>query len=290
MDTVLSRHLYDKEWVQNGCPESGFDPLLAGDDEAGTIYTDYLIWVVATICSVTLLRINVPVASYFFVFGLSYGLGGFAHHAYAWTSRDDHVVPDILFDVVAFTTPFAHSVLNMAGFHYLSGRTRKTTLIGFIVSIAVGFVMAGVLGFSGAALFTVLSVICMLVIYTVQLCRSSEPQEKGALRMKVASMFVFLCGQAVFGALRQFCGPTAYEEDCFQDCPLPQEFNHNAVFHMLVAVSCPLLAWGERKYADPVASIFTNSIGKNGEIGNVLDSDLAPEAPSGDRDDETPAP
>ena len=46
---------------------------------------------------------------------------------------------------------------------------------------------------------------------------------------------MYATGFIVQVTLESRCGDDGYE-DCFVDCPLPANFNHNALFHVLVVV------------------------------------------------------
>ena len=46
---------------------------------------------------------------------------------------------------------------------------------------------------------------------------------------------MYATGIVVQVALASWCGEDAYQ-DCFVECPLPVNFNHNALFHVLVVV------------------------------------------------------
>lgn len=61
---------------------------------------------------------------------------------------------------------------------------------------------------------------------------------------KIIGFALLISGLLVWVALRPKCGFSEYD-NCFDKCPLPFEFNHNAPFHLLYAFGLVVYGWSE---------------------------------------------
>lgn len=61
---------------------------------------------------------------------------------------------------------------------------------------------------------------------------------------KVLGAALWISGLLVWVMLRTKCGFSEYD-NCFDECPLPFEFNHNALFHLLYAIGLVVYGWSE---------------------------------------------
>ena len=213
------------------------------------------------------------------IIGLGYGIGGLGHHTHYWTENND--VKYSLVTIGGVLTAVAHSIQNMAGITYILKEKKQVAVIVTGLLVIVGIIISGIWGFFAAGLYGIISALFMFIIY-VCMARQSK-RNKLAMSMKVLSMLLFLSSFLTFLLLAPLCGNAGYKNDCWEHCPLPIQFNHNTLFHTIVALSLPLLAYGELKEPDAMATFFTGEGSRVIERNDVGEG--APESQSNDDKD-----
>jgi len=238
-----SIRLYDMEYMAGGCKgDPPLGPSFTGttmDDTPGCYLTNYVILAVGIIGAIAMVMNKgagptyTAFASVFFFFtGAGYGLAGWLHQNTTSQSVNDN------FEVVGLKS--VSISLSNAG-------TLGLVLIGVQLLIKKYSISCGWVLYSIAAIVNGGAVVYEFLALPSYFTLSGAVHIVGALFVTV--VYLLLCefpkaisvlmiglGFVVQGALASTCGPAAYP-DCFKDCILPApHFNHNAVFHTMVAV------------------------------------------------------
>jgi len=238
-----STQLYDMAYVGGGCKgDPPLGPSGTGtnmDDTPGCYLTNYAILAVGVI-GVILMMMNTKAgptykafASVFFTFtGAGYGLAGWLHQTTTSQAVNDFVG----------VGPVSASIsLSNAG-------TLGLVLIGVQLLIDKYSISCGWLLYSIAAIVNGGAVVYEFFALPSYFLLSGAVHIVGALFVTVVysllckfpqaiSVLVMALGFVVQGALAPTCGGSAYYWNCWKDCILPApHFNHNALFHTMVAV------------------------------------------------------
>lgn len=239
------RELYSQLYLESNCTLP-FNDTTTVDDTIGTYTTNYLILVIGLVIAF-LLALNIPNSKnrrcccsrpiiFYFVFtALGYGLAGLSHQMIhtkedKWNQKLNPIYYAL---VLAGNTSLLASVLFPSPCNCNDNACRNgflgTALFGLHVAILVISVKVGesVLG-----IFLLVSVIGMAAVYTSNCEKSCWNVAKSC------SMIIYAGGLIVQVTLRKTCGDKGYR-NCFRDCPLPNpaNFNHNALFHLMVLTS-----------------------------------------------------
>jgi hypothetical protein len=142
-------------------------------------------------------------------------------------------------------------------------------LIGISVAFALAVSEQGkeALEASGLVLMAFLlpTGVAMIVIYSI-MARKLRASKKVMVvfTFRALALVLYLVGFTVQIVLKGVCGSGGYES-CFEECPLPDpaNFNHNAIFHVLVAASLVML--GVLEFVLPSASSFRTETAAHGK-------------------------
>uniref|UniRef100_A0A6U8U2U2 Chitin synthase export chaperone n=1 Tax=Zooxanthella nutricula TaxID=1333877 RepID=A0A6U8U2U2_9DINO len=249
------RRLYNLEWVGAGCDgPRGSLPGTSTDDTVGTYATDYAVAVVgfvtaaALLCNHSLPRSHKLCGASFFAWtAFGYGVAG----ALRQSLREDELSPTHRF---AWTVSFVSTLIGIISFQLLANsvlvaRFPSLARCGkyiLVVSLVLFVIVIDYNIFAGASfLVTGAYSLAVLLYASVVFGLASE-------FAKLSGCALMITGMVVQAALSSRCGDAAYR-NCFTDCPLPApQFNHNALFHTLLALG--LVVLGVAMHASPHAS------------------------------------
>jgi hypothetical protein len=281
---MMSRVLYDEEFLESNC-----DPLLFGE----SFNVDNTFWTYAT--NYFILGISVAVTgllywkqgltsvfaeAYFLFTGLGYGVAGVGHQI--TESPDEFVNFNIISAIVGFLVLIGNAALMRIGIAFFTTRKCITIVwavinfIGIVAAVALAVSEPGreALEASGLVLtvFLLPTGVAMIVIYFI-MARKLKTSKKVMVVFifRALALVLYLFGFIVQVGLGGVCGVGGYES-CFEECPLPDasNFNHNAIFHILVAASLVML--GVLEFVSPSESSFmtkTAAHGKNADMNSA---------------------
>ena len=260
------RELYDADYVAANCPPSDYNSDTELDNTVGTWATNYVILGVGLLgCLSMVVRMRfrktqqqdnsdrsstaidpdnnkrkVWIALYFGGTGLAYGLAGFGHQWYD-SLAEKPAAWDISTHVVN-----ALALLSLQFYVALPILERTFRVVVTLISGA----------FLGAALALeqpqIMGLYMLLVLLGMGFYFFSWKQRDW---MPSVGCVVYMSGLLVQVILAGRCGDKGYEENCFRDCPLsdPMTFNHNALFHVIVAAALLFQMFG--RYTTPIITV-----------------------------------
>jgi len=236
MMILSQRLLYDETFVNDGCPPEDYDPLGEVDDTPATFISNYIIAGIALVGAFIwgYKRRKCYVGSYFLLSGIGYAVAGVGHQVLETT--EDNSTP-------FFIPSLAGVVLGIFCLQLeVVTRHRLATYAVFIIFVLV-VATAGVLDFA-------VDVVSSWLIGGAYLVVSLLLVAIGFVGIHFdywagIGTLVYLSGALVQVALAGRCGDDGYE-NCWRDCPLPNpiSFNHNALFHVLVAIGTMIQIFG----------------------------------------------
>lgn len=233
---------YDKDYLDSDCTVE-YDPDTKFDGSAWTYATNYLILGVGLIISIILLNNKGLKTSkglmplFFAMSSIGYGIAGFLHQYIELTS--DPLYQPLWNTIFAFEAIGALALFVLALSNIFPGNKYLFVAIIILgcVMVVVGsivnwisFVALGLIGGAWLSLF---------FVYIKEI-KNNETESKFWNICKIGAGIIYFVGTAVQFFLGMTCGVGGYEE-CFVECSAFADpgfgFNHNAVFHILVALS-----------------------------------------------------
>jgi hypothetical protein len=225
-----SRHLYDNAFVNAGCPPQDYDETTELDTTTGTYITNYVIGAVGLLSALVFLkRAKSPnwIPAYFIISGIGYAVAGVGHQVVDNTDDSKGGIftrlSHILVSLGLLALQYAHV-------------TRRMYRILLILLLVLVLVLTELLRNQVVVGFYVFLVLLLFAIYYGYWRCDVFPCLGCLSNMSGLLVQIFLSGK---------CGDAGYY-DCWQACPLPNPmtFNHNSLFHVLVAVGLLLQALG----------------------------------------------
>lgn len=159
-----------------------------------------------------------------------------------------------------------------------------------VVTVATLTVVLQSLTVVGIYTFAALALITLYYLRCFTRCRCSCNRY-----MEAWGNCLILAGLLVQVLLAPRCGPSEAYENCFRDCPLPTDpltFNHNALFHVLVAIGMVFQGMGWWNGWTDTRTITATTITTNNNNSNnniVTTSNSKTPTPAFHRDDEASA-
>jgi hypothetical protein len=291
MEARQTRNLFSEEYIASNCTIA-FDSSTSVDDTVGTYVTNYLIGVIGILFGILFLTKiyhccgcfrredaaecrtqNVALfwqAMYFFLAAAGYGIAGFQHQFYH--TKED--LPDALVfgaaSLVALSmVPLKLSITETWNISKTTSTVVRLVYVCIAAAVVILTVFFETLTAIGIYSFVVLALTACYYIHCF-MC-------KGCQTMRYAAAMgnaLIMAGFMVQVLLAKSCGSEEAYENCFRDCPLPTNpllFNHNALFHVLVAVGLVSQAFGWFWWR-PLVDIKCDSEGKNDKHDELFSS------------------
>ncbi|KAL3902510.1 MAG: hypothetical protein SGILL_010796 [Bacillariaceae sp.] len=258
MESTHHRELFSQEYIASNCTIA-FDPFTNVDDTVGTWASNYVIGAIGILLGIFFLANVYPCrrnpapewpsttiqqqkntalfwqSLYFILTALGYGVAGVHHQVYhSVDSRPEAfvVVPGIL--VIVSMIPLQLSVTEV----WDNSRGVRDILRLVHACVAAAMVIVTVLLETLLATgFYNLVVLVVLAGYYIR-CFTSSGRSIMRYIAAMGNAFI-IAGLLAYVFLAPVCGSEEAYENCFRDCPLPTNplvFNHNALFHTLVAL------------------------------------------------------
>lgn len=245
------RFLYDSNYINSNCT-IGYDESYNADNTAATYLTNYAVGVIGVIAAAavlfqfskhTIISDGIPMALFFGIIGFAFALAGIGHQIVK--NRSDMSTGEAILVRLTYAMSLIANAILQSSFVTLA--TKNITLVMRVIWIIVNLaVLVHSMIRIDPTYMGVLSVITYLggsVVYIVIYIRKRNDNGERCITYvtKAVSLVVMTVGYIVQAALAGICGDKAYET-CFQNCPLPYEFNHNALFHVVFAIGLGLFA------------------------------------------------
>jgi len=234
------RSLYDKEYLDSGCTLE-YDEASDHDTTIATYVTNFII---AIVCLLAAGIIALSTRSYlmpaFFIFAaLAYGIGGLNH--VILQGRDDPAYDPLIIVIIACKS-ISTSFLVMVYLNYFT--SNKAILWSVLVVSTAAIITFGIVTMSYivVGVYQICALLFMSIFTSIEAFASCRAPKLNI--MKAISGLIMIAGMLVQVLLSGTCGRGGYQ-DCFKDCPLPQEFNHNALFHVLYLIGVMGFGWAE---------------------------------------------
>ena len=262
---IHPRELYDADYVAENCPPSEYDSDTQLDNTVGTWATNYVILGVGLLgCLLILVRMRLQqqkqqpdadnnnhkrkvwIALYFGGTGLAYGIGGFGHQ---W--HDSLAEKSDAWDIA---THIVNALALLSLQFYVALPILERTFRVVVTLICVAF-LAVAWALQEQA---IMGLYMVLVLFGMGFYFFSWKQRDW---VPSAGCIVYMSGLLVQVILAGRCGDAGYQDNCFRDCPLPDPmtFNHNALFHVLVAAGLTIQLFG--RYTTPIITTIDNQEG-----------------------------
>jgi cytochrome c oxidase subunit IV len=235
IETMLRRSLYNKDYLQSDCT-TAYNEESKVDNLFWTYCTNFVLAAVCLLIALYFISKQGRWSLILFYLLVAVGnlISGFSHalidHQVDGTRQTPFVITFILITL-------AHGFLLQTG---LCTYTRVSKLWHAVLAVITLGVLALAFALWDLRVVGVFSLVTYLVIIYVVYPKW----------IQCAAMILGILALLVQVSLAGNCGDDGYEE-CFRSCPLPNpdKFNHNALFHVIWAVSLYTLFAGER--SDP---------------------------------------
>jgi hypothetical protein len=244
----MFRRLFDMAYVDGGCVGEP-PPGTIYDDTAGCYVTNYVICVVGIIGGVAICCHSGAGSSYranatafFLSKGLGYGIAGLLHQFIHTTHISaEHEMWWTLSFVLAMigNAALAMLAIQLCIDTFPLTQCGGNTLYTLTLILNVGAIIATFITGS-MVLVGVASVVTLVFTAAMFGFRAENYRDVGAGNALAA--LIMALGFVLQQVLNQNCGDPGYA-DCWKACILPAPaFNHNALFHVLVAIGMTILA------------------------------------------------
>ena len=191
-------------------------------------------------------RFNVYLTLFFAMMGMSFGVAGIQHQIVTTRSSAARIPVEVTSWLLSAFGNIALLLMlfEMNNIYPRNASTCKT--ITWYIGIAIGLAVivltvvmktplyAGVLG--------LLLYIAAIIINIMVALKTGK--NVFHFSNKIIGFALLISGVLVWVALRPKCGFSEYD-NCFDECPLPFELNHNALFHLLYAFGLLVYGWSE---------------------------------------------
>lgn len=276
----MSRSLYDQEYLDSNCVFSVKEETFV-DNNAWTEGTGFA---VMTVCFAAFVKLyffpqrrshssrkcycrrkasDCLVPAYFLFTGLSHGIFGIGRDIVEETTDPRKRILEIAAQLVACVASIVVLVLGLT----ILGTTPKskstvTKALWWmvVVSFAAENLCAVVFNheiFAGIDLHSLVSYGILLFLLMLYIAQAFKDKANVChYCIKAGALLTVLIGLCCSYLLYPPCGSLQAYKQCFQDCPLPNGINHNALFNIVVIVGLSGWAWSE----DRVPSIRPRKI------------------------------
>ncbi len=247
-----SRSLWDQEYLDSGCTLD-YDEETNVDDLAWTCASNFVVMAIGVAAFVKLVHFPcvgreksvIWLPLYFLLTGIGFGVAAIGH-ILVKTKSDLKKYP---IETVSYLFAIGSNILlvllgfAMCGVTLSSGVRWKTVLWWIVVvPISALLIYASFTSITlGGGVMTLTSLF-LIIVYSVRVFKDGEGKflnitKALAVGLHLGSMLIQLF-------LRGRCGGPAYK-NCFEECPLPEGFNHNALYHFVDAVAFIIWAMAE---------------------------------------------
>jgi len=234
---VSQSYSYDLDYLESGF-ELEYDETTKADDLIGTYVTNYAVFIVGLISAViiwlTTQHKGGIMTCYFLFVGLGYGFAGVGHQFF---SND---IGKISYTLGLIVVHIGNTFLALLAIRFFTSSLYATVGCAAINLIIIIFI--GIKGFEPALITGAAIDVGATVVFLVQ--ARVQIGFRFAFVAKALGIVIQLAGGMVQFLLSSKCGPKAYE-DCFEECPLHYNFNHNALFHVIFLVALLVLLVSE---------------------------------------------
>lgn len=105
----------------------------------------------------------------------------------------------------------------------------------------------------------------LAIAYSLKIC--NDQGKRWHYIVKVLALVIYLAAGVLAIVFLPKCGSLEAYKLCFEDCPLPKGFNHNAAYHVGFMIGTIVWAWSE----DIMSSIEVAVIGQKEEARKIVD-------------------
>ena len=191
-------------------------------------------------------RFNVYLILWFAMNALSFGIAGIQHQIVSTRNSPARIPLEVISWLLFQLGNIALLLMlfEMTNVYPRNASTCKqiTWYIGIVISLAV-FVLTIVM--ESLLYAGVLGLLLYIATIAVNIMAATK-DGKNIIHYtsKIVGVALLIFGLLVWVTLHPKCGWPEYE-NCFEECPLPFEFNHNALFHLLFAIGLVICGWSE---------------------------------------------
>mmetsp|Transcript_7145 Transcript_7145/g.8135 ORF Transcript_7145/g.8135 Transcript_7145/m.8135 type:complete len:306 (+) Transcript_7145:629-1546(+) len=191
-------------------------------------------------------RFSVYLILFFAMMALSFGIAGIQHQIVSTRNSPARILLEVISWLLFHLGNIALLLMlfEMTNVYPRNASTCKqiTWYIGIVIGLAV-FVLTIVMEtllYAG-----VLGILLYIATIAVNIMAAAK-DGKNIIHYtsKIVGVALLIFGLLVWVTLHPKCGWPEYE-NCFNECPLPFEFNHNALFHLLFAIGLVVYGWSE---------------------------------------------
>lgn len=254
-----SRLLFDEEYIDGGCL-GAFPEGTNVDDTVGTWSTNYAIGALDLLGVLLIYRQLLAVAgmseeaksrrlaliSHLLLHGVCFVLAAVGHQVITNTETQEngYWISAVAYCLVAWSLPGLF-LGQSYGFLESPTKIKVTTSSGFasgiliFILVAVGMVDAGqtIAGVFVGVVRLILLLHILLTLKNRGYQNKSDSLNLSCYIFWAIAMVAGIAGLICQVLLSPICGSDTAYENCFEDCPLPYEINHNFVYHLLEALS-----------------------------------------------------
>jgi hypothetical protein len=261
LDAADRRSLYNEEYVASGCV-GDFPEGTDLDDTVGTWSTNYVTFGLCLLTSLFLvyqIRRSPPGSSsdirrwafivHLLILGSGFCLAAVAHQVIQ--TRDEYPNErwfwNVALSFVVWSLPFLIIGQSPRLLEPEARRTRNMIVSAYLFAGAVVFSLANIdLAFLFAGVCLLVTSLVLLV-WNLIILATGRYNHKSLNRVScilwIFSQLSLAVGLLVQVILAPVCSHAAYQ-DCFEDCPLPYDMNHNFVYHIFQITSVLFVSCG----------------------------------------------
>jgi hypothetical protein len=277
MSVVTTDHrlLYDKDFIEAGCPPELYDETTTVDNTAATYVTNFIITAVCILACVRLSNVAgsksspacdplLSIGFFLFIGGASFSAG--INHIIVERTTDQPV-NDITLYMTSISNCIANISLTLYVLKMLDITRFSSSLKKRIIWWSAFVVMVGLLVYiivTKGDFLVVMAVSLGTVLFVII---AWIAQGSFFNYMKAFGEFVLVASFLTQFTLGGKCGDNGYAV-CFKGCPLdPIRFNQNALFHVILLIGLVILAWAEDRSPSVEASVYraANDDERNGD-------------------------
>jgi len=261
LDAADRRSLYNEEYVASGCV-GDFPEGTDLDDTVGTWSTNYVTFGLCLLTSLFLvcqIRRSPPGSSsdirrwafivHLLILGSGFCLAAVAHQVIQ--TRDEYPNErwfwNVALSFVVWSLPFLIIGQSPRLLEPEARRTRIMIVSAYLIAGAVVFSLANIdLAFLFAGVCLLVTSLVLLVWNLIILATgryNHKSLNRASCILWIFSQLSLAVGLLIQVILAPVCSHAAYQ-DCFEDCPLPYDMNHNFVYHIFQITSVLFVSCG----------------------------------------------